>query len=527
MTDDALGRLQNRNDDLGVLASAELIRRAAARGDNKAVADLVEQAAKMGTTAGRILRHFRELKQSTPAGLFSIIQSEIEKRGNQMTDAQQQKLKDITERLFLLQAEHADLVTRAIQWEDVEADILAKTNEVKAVEKELDTFSNSMIEKGWGELGRQLVQGNLLTTMSQITNVGANMVNAVAKVGVDIVALPVEKLINMFGVESPYSRKYSIGAYLYGLRKFGSGFVEAIDEVRTGQTSEVTEWRMSRGFAPYRSILAVLGKGDLPIKQGTDQVSVSQKLKLIVQGTFGLPAEAMFRLLAIGDTPFRRMVEGIELYQAGLAQGLEGDALAQFIKHPTKKEQQVAEREGRKLTFQERTGSSEAAEQAVRFVQDKIFAHLFDWIPGVNGKAAAEFLVRTTVPYVRTPANILIDTMTFVSPYVAIPRMMNDLKNGDSRSAAQNFGKLAVGTMAAQTARILIQEGLVSGALGFDDEDEERNLAYDKFPPSSINVSGLQRYLAGEDSSLREDDRFIQYNKLGVIGDRQRSLNGK
>ena len=77
MTDDGLGRLQNRNDDIGVLATSELIRRAAARGDNKAIADLVEEAAKMGTTAGRILRHFRELKQATPFGLFSIIQSEI------------------------------------------------------------------------------------------------------------------------------------------------------------------------------------------------------------------------------------------------------------------------------------------------------------------------------------------------------------------------------------------------------------------------------------------------------------------
>lgn len=517
MTDDALGRLQNRNDDLGVLAASELIRRAAARGDDAAVAEFVEQAAKMGTTAGRILRHFRELKRSTPQGLFSIIQSEIEKRGNTMTNDQAAKLKDITERLFLLQAEHQDLVNRAIQGDDVEAELDAKTKEVKAAEKELDIFSNSMIEKGWGELGRQLIQGNLLTTMSQITNVGANMVNAVAKVGVDTIALPVEQLINMMGIESPYKRKYSVGAYMYGLRKFGAGFVEALDEVYTGQSGDVTEWRMSRGFAPIQSMMAIMGKGDLPVRQKDGAVPLSQKLKLGVQATFGIPAETMFRLLAIGDTPFRRMVEGIELYQAGMAQGLEGEALRQFIKHPTKKEQEVAEREGRKLTFQERTGTSELAEQGVRGLQNVISKGM-DWIPFVDGDAAAEFIVRSTVPYVRTPANILIDTMTFVSPYIAIPRMMNDLRQGDARSAAQNFGKLAIGTMAAQTARVLIQEGLVSGALEFNEEDEKKNLAYDKFPPSSINVSALQRYLNGEDTSLREDDRFIQYNKLGVVG---------
>ena len=35
--------------------------------------------------------------------------------------------------------------------------------------------------------------------MSQITNIGANMINAIGKVGVDIIALPTEKLVNMFG----------------------------------------------------------------------------------------------------------------------------------------------------------------------------------------------------------------------------------------------------------------------------------------------------------------------------------------
>jgi len=200
-----------------------------------------------------------------------------------------------------------------------------------------------------------------------------------------------------------------------------------------------------------------------------------------------------------------------------MAQGLEGEQLKRFVKHPTKKEQDRAEQEGRRLTFQERTGASESAEKLVRGIQD-IAAKALDWIPGIDAKSASEFIIRATVPYVRTPANILLDTLTFVSPYVAIPRMMNDLRNGDARAASQNFGKLAVGTMAAQTARILIQEGLVSGALEFDDDDEKRNLSYDKFPPSSINVSGLQRWMEGGDTSLQEDDYFIQYSKLGVVG---------
>ena len=515
MTDDALGRLQNRNDDMSVLATSELIKRAVGRGDMGSVTSLISEAAKIGTTAGRLLRHFRELKQASPEGIYSIVAKAIEERGNKMSKDQDKKLRDISGELFRLQAEHEDLVKRAIRGEDVEVELKKKTEEVKAVERALDTFSNSMIEKGWGSIGKMLIQGNLLTSMSQITNIGANMINAIGKVGVDIIALPTEKLVNMFGFESS-ERKYSLNAYMYGMKRFGDGFVEAIDEIRTGQTDDVTEWRVNRGFAPFRSFMAAIGKGDLPITQEGNSIPVSQRLKLFTQGTLGIPAEVMFRFLSLGDTPFRRMVEGIELYQAGSAQGLEGEALKQFVKHPTKSDRMKAEEEGRKLTFQEPTVASRAAEDLVQLLE-KVSGGLFDWIPGVDGRAASSFLIRSTVPYVRTPANILYDTLTFVTPYVAIPRMMNDLSKGDSRGASQNFAKLMVGSMVGQTTAMLIKEGLISGALDWED-DEEKNIAYDQFPPSSINVSGLNRLLKGEDTSHRPDDYFIGYNKLGVGG---------
>ena len=515
MSNEGLGRLQDRNDDLGVLASAELINRAVARGDIEAIPGIIEEAAAMGTTAGRILRHLRELKSSSPKGIESVIKSAVEQRGNRLTDEQTARLQDMAGELFRLQAEHEDLVRRAVSGEDVDAELKAKTDEVKAAERKLDTFANGVIERGWGQIGTMLIQGNLLTPMSQITNVGANLVNAIGKVAVDAIALPVERLINMFGIESPMKRNYSINAYMYGIRKFGSGFVEALDGIITGQEKDVSEWRVHRGFAPFRSLMSAVGKGDLPM--GPDgKAPLNQRLKLLVQGTLGIPAEVMFRFLSLGDVPFRRYVEGIELYHAGRAQGLEGDALAQFIKHPTKKARQEAEKEGRKLTYQEQTGASKAAEDAVSFFE-RMFTKAFDWIPGADGRAMAKFLIRSNLPYVRTPANILIDTLTYVSPYIAGPRIMKNLQNGDAREAAQNFGKLVVGSMVSQTAVMLLKEGLISGAIEWD-EDEEKNLAYDQFPPNSINVTGLKRFMSGGDAAKQPDDRFISYTKLGVMG---------
>lgn len=515
MTDDALGRLQNRNDDLGVLAANELIARAISDGNIERIPEIVEEVSKIGTTAGRLLRHFGELKKASPIGIVQIVRGAVEKRGNRLTEAQDTQLNEIASEMFRLQSEYKQLMQKAIRGEDVEAELKAKEAELKKVEKLLDTFSNAVIERGWGDLGTMLIQGNLLTPMSQTVNVGANVMNAVGKVGVDIIALPVEKLLNIFGVESKYGRKYSVNAYMYGVRKFGQGFVEAAEQIYTGREKDVSEWRINRGFAPFRSLTAALtGKG-LPM--GVDgKTSNSQRTKLFIQGTLGLPAEIMFRFLSLGDVPFRRFVEGIELYQIAQQKGLSGEALKNFVKYPNKKDQEAAEREGRKLTFQEKTTMSQVAQDLVSKSEEWLAKGL-SWIPGTDGRAAAKFLIRSNVPYVQTPANMLMETMVYVTPFVGVPKMMIDIQRNDARSAAQTLGKMVIGQSVAGVTALLIKEGLISGAIEFN-EDEEKNLAFDQFPPSSINVSGLQRLIDGGSANKQEDDRFIRYNRLGIYG---------
>ena len=157
-------------------------------------------------------------------------------------------------------------------------------------------------------------------------NIGANMVNAVGYVAADIVSLPFEAAMRHIGKAMGKNledrRKASLMAYMYGFRKFGRGFIEAADQVVTGQDRDLSEWRMYRGLAPFRALKATFAK-DLPL--GPDgKGSLSQRSKLFVQGTLGIPAEVMFRLLSLGDVPFRRFAEGVDLYQSAKSMGPEG-----------------------------------------------------------------------------------------------------------------------------------------------------------------------------------------------------------
>lgn len=522
MQDDQLVRLSQRQNDLGVLAISELINRAVLRGETSRIPMLITEAAKYGTGAGRILRHLRELKKSSPAGLFSTIKSMVESKGNRMTQEQEEKVKSLAGELFQKQAIVEDLTARAIRGEKVDEQLNKALEDLKDVERRLDTIANSLVEKGWGDIISTLIVGNLLTPMSQMVNVGANAANLFAYGVGDVIALPIKQaadtIARFMGKEmQDTGRNYSLSAYMYGLQKFGTGFIEAKDVIVTGQEKDVSEWRLSRGLMPIRSLMAATGSGELPV--GIDgKASLSQRMKLLAQGTFGIPAETMLRLLSLGDLPFRRFIEGIEVYQEGLALGLEGEALADFIKHPPMRTRQKVAAEGRKITFQEETVASKMALGMINSME-RVLADGMNKIPGINGDEFAKVFFRMIIPYRSTPANILSETLTYASPYVGLIRMASELSQGNSRAASQTVAKMAIGAIAMETALMLLSEGILSGPVDWFD-DEEKNLSFSEggFPATSINISALERKINGESTAKQEDDVFFNYMKLGIPG---------
>ena len=525
VSDSTLDLMKSDSDDnISVLAGAEILNRAVADGRTNDIPIIVEALAKAGTTAGRILRQFKELKNSTPIGMSSVIRAEVDRKGNRLSQQADTELDKLTSEYFMRQAEHERIRQELVDGEvtpEKEKAYKDSVVKLKKSERELDKFTNKYIERGWGELAGQIVQGNLLTPASQVVNVGANIVNTLSSVLVDTIGLPIEKIAQALGKQPMVKRNYSINAYLEGLKGMGRGFVEAIGEVKTGQSKGDTEWRMSRGFLPVHALMTAFTKGDLPINKKTGKKSGSQRAKLILQGfpLAGGAAEVMFRLLSIGDTPFRRYGEVKELYRIGRGKGLNGEDLKNFIKYPDKRSAELAGKEGRKLTFQEDTSMSRTATSVLTSVEKGLARAFTDSLGNkiVDPEQVMSFLFKLIAPYRKTPANILHETLTYASPYYATARIASGIRKGDTRAVAENFGKLVVGTIATELALELVKEGLISSVVDFGD-DEEKNVRHSEFPPSSINLTGVKRYMDGGDPSIQEGDVFFDYNRLGIFG---------
>ena len=513
MRGDALDNLATRNDDVGVLAGIELINRMQETGNDIGIAGVLDRLAAVGTTAGRILRHMAELKTSSPQGMASVIIKKAEAQGKILSEEQKNKILEATKTYMAAYKKAQDLLERGIAGEDVEAEFKKAKKDLNETQSKLDTLANMYTEKTWSEIGTQLVQGNLLTMMSQSRNVLYNLANVIPKTVIDIMSMPTSKAFELMGLHKE-KRKLSLAGYLYALRKFGAGSVEAMEQVITGREEDMSEWRMSRGFMPIRSLMAAMSS-DLP-EGVTLRNEVNQRAKLLVQGTLGIPAEAMFRLLSLGDVPFRRFAEGLELYSLAKAKGLEGDALAQFLKFPDKNSAEQGATEGRKLTFQEPMGLARGS----MWIIDNIsrgMGEAFKNVKGFDAEGFFKYLIRLNVPYVSTIANFTEETLTYASPVVGIGKMGIQMGNKDYTEASKTLSKVMVGQVISTTALHLISKGLLSGSVDWED-DEKTNLMYDTFPPNSINVDGLRRMLEGGDPAPQAGDEFRSYQTLGVFG---------
>jgi len=323
--------------------------------------------------------------------------------------------------------------------------------------------------------------------------------------------------------------------------KGAKGGAEAVKQVFTGLTNkdyfqkEVYNSQI-KPFSSWRDLWA-WGKGKKNLSKG----QIADKA---LQGTFGIPAEAVARMLNIGDKPFRFAAEAAIAKTIGQQQlGLNGFELDVFMRLPKEKAKQIFIKKG----FTEDQANKKAEEIEKRIVaegeeavfqQNNIVADVINKVKQALptgedghplssiGSGAAKLFGLLNMPFVKTPANIAWEVFNLVNPEFALGqalvygvRAARTNSKADFLRAKKWMAHAATGWALLGAAGYLASIGAVSG----DDEDEpykpkesKGKGTYEK--PHSVNLSKLIRGISGDSIDTEDDDLNVDLSWFGAMG---------
>lgn len=420
--------------------------------------------------------------------------------------------------------------------------------------------------RGFWETALAMYQGNLLTTKSLGYNLVGNAVFIPARTFADAVAAPIDALF-MRRV-SGQGRSMIAPSLADSVVATRTAFTKGLGEAKTilfqgRRPNELLKGENMQGFAPVTAmaqlVMGVAGKENVVnMLKGT-------RFESFFRDTFELPKvdgkipknllaakalesigylpEAFFRTLAATDAIFKTGAEAFELSRQARMRGFKpgSEEYLRFLAIPPEGILKKAQERGLRSTFQQDNQVTRVAQQLL----DAVPAMVSD-LPGAE--SLARFLIRTQAPFVKTPINVIGETISYFPPVAALQftkhlaktrklvgqmdKLMsqglgkNDpevvaLKNQieDAQAAgARAVGQLVAGVVAWMAADYLYEKGVISAG-DRDDSGKERNVNTPVMPRYNVNLSALERLASGDrDTKVRPEDVLVGYEKLGVLG---------
>jgi hypothetical protein len=495
--------ITSEKGNFGVLSGIDLLNKYVAEGrDTKPVLDALSRA---GTTLGQLIRQYGEVKSSTPEGAVGMIERELFKHERFLTESQRTELldlakADITARVKLREAE--DAAKKEFTEENLKELDKLKGEAEQAYINLINETNALTPRKFWDIMGTTL-QGNLLTAQSLIINPVANLLNIPLRVLPRAIMTPVDAV---YSYVTGKPRELTIKGTTTGILKgLGIGTWEAIRQIKTGvPLTDLQKLEVQRGFRPIRALYQFFSGEGLPVTR-KGSVATGDRLKKLLEGTIGAEAEVMFRFLNLGDKPFLRAEEQSVLMQEAALKKIKGEDLKKFIRFPDMKTQGLMGKEGLTATFQEKAELTKLTKLGFKMLGE---------IPVAGG--ALQFIAKTQAPYIKTPVNIVSQTLDFAVPELSFAKFIYQASKGNRREALENLGRAILGVMMISAADTLFEQGIITAAV--DKERKVRNLQYEVLGPYSLNISGLSRFLVGEDPKPRKGDKVMNYQRMGIIG---------
>lgn len=383
-------------------------------------------------------------------------------------------------------------------------------DEARKVSDELAEYSRqpSVI---WDTL-ISIMQGNLLTPLSLATNIYSNAAlqpmrftsTAIGSL-IDYSLTQASKLGLLS--EAYQDRTIDLVALQQGYFSGGwNGILEGLKQLKDGPRADERDLREINNQFNAIKALQRIAEGNPSLKQ---------KVNDYIEGTVGIPAEVMFRLLNLGDKPFRRAAEMARAIEIAKLKGLKGAEMERFIMFPDETSAAEIRKAGLEATFQQETESVKVVQRVLNYIINGIGK-----TPIVGG--ILKVIAKSQIPYVKTPWNIMTETLQYAAFPITGAVGIQQLVKGNKRGGSILLGKAITGALVFAVAKQLFQIGLLSWDEPYDQQAgkqrERRQMQYDNIPPNSINISALNRGLVGQGFEMQDDDIWINYQKLGIMG---------
>ncbi|NDG19329.1 MAG: hypothetical protein EB117_13785, partial [Betaproteobacteria bacterium] len=505
-----------------VVATVVQFNKAVEAGDTALQAQLGERLGNLATDPAQTLNAFKLIKTSTPDGyLLGLGQAALKARRS-LTPELAGQAKNLFAGKVKAQSIFDELAAKArntLDDADIKTAIAAEKKYTESLFR-LQSFESRLLPKRFlGETLPTVIQGNLLAPLSLATNLWSNAINAPLRIASRQGAFLTQEVTRAFrkmlgkpvgarDIASPLGRgtlQRTLEAGKGAMRGIGEGLIG----LRRGISAEgLLAGEKIRSFQPLQAFKQFwTGQGlAKPIDTGLRGITaqIADRARLAAEATLGVPAEGMLRLLQLGDTPFRRMVQARLLAEQGQLAGKAARRIAVETRLPTTRQMAKIEEEAAQAVFQQDSALARVALNA---------ANLF----GAGNKAGiARLAGKTIIPYAKTPANVIDELVEFSLPPYALAKAGYAAKAGDFRKAKMLVGKALTGSTLIGVAKMLSDAGVIGGKPS--DSEKTRDVQYQTLPPRTINITGLQRYAQGDSGEIQPGDRVISLEKLGIVG---------
>lgn len=540
-SDKLMESLQQGNQ-FAVLSAIELLKRRNAAGED--TRPIFKKLRELGTSVGQLLRQFGELKTRSAEGIVNTVLGNLESLGLTPTEEQTKELTGLAEthikKLGELDQKRVEFIDNA---NDQNEKALHKAeDEVAKSFYNLNEYTGKITPMGLDSLIPTILQGNLLVVKSIVTNVVGNLIYQPFRqsemIAGDIVKYAGRKMRGE-PVANPFEMYF--GSVLHGMIAFGKNIPVAIVDSVRGRGAEYTSaLEVRRNLKPLlalQQIFTKAGRQSLPVNM-KGNVPISVYIEKALEGTVGWPAEAMFRMLYLGDKPFREAGRAAAAYRMYTQRGGKGTTFKpggnaefrKFMANMSSEDMKALEEAAQEETSSNERTLSKIGDGFVQWVGRNIDT-IADKTPNAGFKHAVKVLLKilakANTPFVRVPANLLQYLIELALPiipfyaglmYTYRANVKGAARTKDyGRKAAEMFTRAATGYMLQGAVDMMYDAGLLI-ASGEDDDEEVRQAKHGVARPNGFNLTAYARWRAGGDPTFREGDNVWEFTKLGYLG---------